>query len=303
MPPSLVAGQAAWSTMGRKLWKVKDFRQSCQTSKVWGGVPEGPAESADEGVKLVNLYGLLRKRAEAGSPVRVGVIGAGKFASMFFSQVPTTPWMQIVAVVELDVERAKASLARTGWAPQSYAAASVDDAVENGTTFLTSDAEELFGCNEIEIVLEVTGNPIAGTHHALRAIAAGKHIVMVNVEADAFARPPDEVDRDDRGAAHGVDVRQRIRGGDAPEVVRVVDDRGEEIRGRQDGLAADTDRCGVITVVEPDEDARVRLTDETLDRILQLAGRDLAPAPATGGELRQSNRLHGPTLRTALTGM
>lgn len=137
----------------------------------------------------MNLYGLLKKRAEAGNPVRVGVIGAGKFASMFFSQVPTTPGMQIVAVVELDVERARASLARTGWEPQAYGAETVADAVENGTTFLTNDAEQVFRCDEIEIVLEVTGNPIAGTHHALRAIAAGKHIIMVNVEADAFVGP------------------------------------------------------------------------------------------------------------------
>ena len=51
-------------------------------------------------------------------------------------------------------------------------------------------------------------------------------------------------------------------------------------------------------IVETDEDARVRCADEALDRLLQLAGRDLARAPAAGGELRQSNRLHALTLRT-----
>lgn len=137
----------------------------------------------------MNLHELLTKRNADGNPVKVGVIGAGKFASMFFSQIPTTPGMHLVTVVDLSTDRAKESLHRTGWADEAYAATSVAEALSSGTTHVTDDAEEIFGCAEIEVVVEVTGNPIAGTDHALRAIAAGKHIVMVNVEADAFVGP------------------------------------------------------------------------------------------------------------------
>lgn len=137
----------------------------------------------------MNLNGLLQHRARQNNPVRVGVIGAGKFASMFFSQVPTSPGIHLTAVVDLDVEHARAALSRTGWAGDRFAATSTEDAVGQGTTYVTSDVQELLDCPEIEVVIEVTGNPIAGTNHALRTISAGKHIVMVNVEADAFVGP------------------------------------------------------------------------------------------------------------------
>lgn len=137
----------------------------------------------------MNLFELLSKRGDAADPVRVGVIGAGKFASMFFAQAHTTPGIHIVGIVDLSLERARASLERTGWAPAESTATSTCDAVANGTTYLTTDAAELFASPEISIILEVTGNPVAGTLHALRAIESGKHIVMVNVEADAFVGP------------------------------------------------------------------------------------------------------------------
>lgn len=137
----------------------------------------------------MNLHQLLTEREEAGRPVRVGVIGAGKFASMFFSQVPSTPGLHLVTVVDLSPERARQSLRRTGWPDEAHGASSLAQALAEGTTYVTGNADELFDCPEIEIVIEVTGNPIAGTGHALRAIAAGKHILMVNVEADAFVGP------------------------------------------------------------------------------------------------------------------
>ena len=54
----------------------------------------------------MNLYRLLQKRADAGRPVRVGLIGAGKFGSMFLSQVPTTPGLKVVAMADLTPDRA-----------------------------------------------------------------------------------------------------------------------------------------------------------------------------------------------------
>ena len=60
------------------------------------------------------------------------------------------------------------------------------DAVQNGTTCITDDAADLFAFDAIECIIEATGHPLAGTRHGLAAIDAGKHVVMVNVEADVL---------------------------------------------------------------------------------------------------------------------
>src|SRR5258708_571054 len=126
----------------------------------------------------MNLHRLLQQRAEAGRPVRVGLIGAGKFGSMFLSQVPTTRGLEVAVIADLDPERARTTCQKVGW----------DAAHLARTRFVTSGAE---ACDapEIEVVVEATGSPAAGIAHARAAIGAGKHIVMVNVEADVLAGP------------------------------------------------------------------------------------------------------------------
>ena len=132
---------------------------------------------------------MLLAREAAGRPVTVGLIGAGKFGTMFLAQVRTTPGMQLVAVADLDVERARAQFRSAGWADAAFAAPSFDEARKRGAAFVTDDAEALIACPGIEVIVEATGVPEVGIGHALGAIAHGKHIVMVNVEADAVAGP------------------------------------------------------------------------------------------------------------------
>jgi len=134
----------------------------------------------------MNLSSLLAARRAAGKPVRVGLIGAGKFGSMILAQARHIEGYQIVGIADLDVAKAKASLARTGWTVDQYAATSMADAVQNGTTCVTDNAADLFACDAVECIIEATGHPLAGTRHGLAAIAAGKHVVMVNVEADVL---------------------------------------------------------------------------------------------------------------------
>jgi predicted homoserine dehydrogenase-like protein len=126
----------------------------------------------------VNLHQLLAARVAAGKPVRVVLIGAGKFGSMFLSQVPTTPGLEIAAIADLSPDRARTACRDVGW----------DDARITATKF-TDDAEAAIARDGIEVVIEATGNPAAGIRHARLAFAAGKHIVMVNVEADALVGP------------------------------------------------------------------------------------------------------------------
>ncbi|MBV9748197.1 MAG: Gfo/Idh/MocA family oxidoreductase [Acetobacteraceae bacterium] len=126
----------------------------------------------------MNLHRLLAERADAGRPVRVVLIGAGKFGSMFLSQVPTTPGLEVAAVADLDPERARAACRAVGWEKERIAA-----------TLFTEDAAAAAALDDAEVVIEATGNPAAGLRHARAAFAARKHVVMVNVEADALAGP------------------------------------------------------------------------------------------------------------------
>src|SRR5688572_4273205 len=132
---------------------------------------------------------MLAERAAEVRPLRVLLIGAGKFGAMFLAQAPRTPGIHVVAVSDLDPQRARAGLARVGWPATRCAARSLDDARRNGTTFLTDDAPGAIASDAVEIVIDATGSPAAGVRHALACCEHGKHIVMVNVEADCLAGP------------------------------------------------------------------------------------------------------------------
>lgn len=126
----------------------------------------------------MNLAALMQARLESDGPVRVGLIGAGKFGSMFLAQVPTTIGLEVAAIADLSLERARSACATVGW----------DEERITATCFLESGAD-LIRRSDVDVVIEATGNPVVGIEHALAAIENGKHIVMVNVEADVLAGP------------------------------------------------------------------------------------------------------------------
>jgi predicted homoserine dehydrogenase-like protein len=108
---------------------------------------------------------------------------------MFLAQARSTPGMQIVAVADRDVGRAARQLAACHWPAEQVAARSCAEAIRTGGTHLTDDADAVIRAPGIEVVIEATGDPRTGIRLALAAIAAGKHLVMVNVEADVVAGP------------------------------------------------------------------------------------------------------------------
>jgi predicted homoserine dehydrogenase-like protein len=137
----------------------------------------------------MNLHKLLKEREAAARPVRVVLVGAGKFGSMYLSQARRTPGIHLLAVADLAPERARASLARVGWEPARLAAKGFDDALKNGTTYVTDDTAAAIAHPATEVVIDATGSPAAGVRNVLMCCEHGKHIVMVNVEADALAGP------------------------------------------------------------------------------------------------------------------
>src|ERR1700688_1282581 len=108
----------------------------------------------------MNLHRLLQQRAAAGRPVRVALIGAGKFGSMFLSQVPTMPGLEIAVIADLDPERAAAQCRTVGW-----------DAARIARTAFVASGTAACAHPAVQIVVEATGNPAAGIAHARAAIA------------------------------------------------------------------------------------------------------------------------------------
>lgn len=137
----------------------------------------------------MNLHAKLVERERLGKPLRIGLIGAGKFGAMYLAQVPKTPGIHLVGIADLAPAGARANLERVGWEPQHFAAATLDRALAERGTHLGDDWEALVSHPAIDIIVEATGNPIAAVSHAMAAFAHGKHVVMVTVEADAFCGP------------------------------------------------------------------------------------------------------------------
>ncbi|MFP4539032.1 MAG: NAD(P)H-dependent oxidoreductase [Dichotomicrobium sp.] len=121
---------------------------------------------------------MAAEQMETGRPVRAGLIGAGKFGSMFLAQVPTIAGLEVTAIADLAPDRARAACRTVGW-----------DEARIGKTAFSDDGCALAGRDDVDVVIEATGHPPAGIAHALAAIEAGKHVVMVNVEADVLAGP------------------------------------------------------------------------------------------------------------------
>src|SRR5450759_3613807 len=132
------------------------------------------SRSTITGTSSPGVCGTCDRNIEPNFPA---LIGAGKFGSMFLSQVPHTPGLEVPVIVDLDPERAREACRTVGW-----------DAARIGATTFTADGAKATS-GHIEVIVEATGNPAAGIRHARAAIAAGKHIVMVNVEADGLAGP------------------------------------------------------------------------------------------------------------------
>src|SRR6266508_2336997 len=97
--------------------------------------------------------------------------------------------MHLAAVADLNVARARSQLASAGWPETQYSGSSLDDALKSGSTFVTDNADALIAYPAVEVIIEATRDPKTGIRCCLNAIENGKHIVMVNIEADAVAGP------------------------------------------------------------------------------------------------------------------
>lgn len=124
------------------------------------------------------LPDLIEKRLTESGPIRAALIGAGKFGSMFLAQLATSPHIRLTSIADLDTGRARKACHTVGMTDEAIAAIS-----------FTSDGLDMIRNGDAEVIIDATGHPAAGIHHALAAMDAGKHIIMANVEADVLAGP------------------------------------------------------------------------------------------------------------------
>jgi predicted homoserine dehydrogenase-like protein len=137
----------------------------------------------------MNLASKFRARAAAGKPVRVGLIGAGKFGTMFLAQARLTPGLHVAGLADLSIPKARERLMAAEYSPEQMAARDLSEAIASGATCVTDDPLAVLAHPAIEVVVEATGDPATGIALCDAAIRHGKHIVMANVEADALAGP------------------------------------------------------------------------------------------------------------------
>jgi len=135
---------------------------------------------------MPQLSAHLEQRASENRPVCVGVIGCGKFATMFLAQARLTRGIHVAVVADINTEKARANLIAAGFSNDEIAAKPQPGQT---TLHLTDDRAAVIADPTIEIIVEATGDPAVGIGSALAAMDARKHIVMVNVEADALAGP------------------------------------------------------------------------------------------------------------------
>ena len=127
----------------------------------------------------MSLHLQLKARAQSGRPIRVGLIGAGKFGSMYLAQVIRTPGVHLVAIADLNPAMAQLNLARVGWKPEQTQARSLDHAIQSGLTHLSDDWQAMIQHPEVEVIVECTGVFIGlwrSTRHDLRFGRLGENL-------------------------------------------------------------------------------------------------------------------------------
>lgn len=133
----------------------------------------------------MSLHRKLLHRAETGRPLRLAILGAGKFGTMVLSQALRLPGLHVLGVADLFPDRARSNMALAGWT-EDRLAPTLDAALAEGRTHVTDDAFGLIRHPAVEIVIDCTGDPIVAVTHILHAFRMGKHVISATVEADAL---------------------------------------------------------------------------------------------------------------------
>jgi predicted homoserine dehydrogenase-like protein len=131
---------------------------------------------------------LERRLNQAKAPIRIGLVGSGEMGTDIVTQCDHMTGITVAAIAEINIEAAKRALQIAGRPPESFVvvetAADFDKALSAGKTAITQDAQLVCRNDRIDVVIDATGKPAVGAEIGLVAMEHGKHLVMMNVEAD-----------------------------------------------------------------------------------------------------------------------
>ena len=141
----------------------------------------------------MGLTNALAQRAAEGRPVRVGLIGAGEMGTDIVTQLGLMPGLALAVLAEMRVDQAWAALDVAGVGRERALACrdagAADDAIRGGRIAIVEDAAIACTAGLVDVIIDATGNPGVGAELSLLAIRHGKHVVMMNVEADVTVGP------------------------------------------------------------------------------------------------------------------
>lgn len=139
-------------------------------------------------IALTGLAKDLAARADTGRPVRIGLIGSGEMGTDIVTRAAMMDGVDVAAIAELNLPSAHKAveIARmgTGHSQDANTTDAINAAIESGKTAITDNADALLEAGLIDVVIDATGVPAVGAEIGLRAMERGKHLVMMNVEAD-----------------------------------------------------------------------------------------------------------------------
>ncbi len=131
---------------------------------------------------------LAARLAATGRPIRVGLIGSGEMGTDIVTQCDQMTGITVAAIAEVRPGAAAKALHIAGRDSGSHRDAntqsSFDAALESGKTALTENAQLVCSSPHVDVVIDATGRPGVGAEIGLTAMEHGKHLVMMNVEAD-----------------------------------------------------------------------------------------------------------------------
>src|SRR5512139_3828635 len=137
-------------------------------------------------------YAVLARREAAGSPIRVGVIGAGATGRAIALQLGTpVPGIRLMGIsnrTPAHAERAYREAGITHW-QSANTAAEAEASIRRGVPVLTDDPAVLLSCAAIDLIVEVTGSVDFAARVVLDALAQKKPVVLVNAELDSLVGP------------------------------------------------------------------------------------------------------------------
>lgn len=141
---------------------------------------------------MIGINSELLERENTGNPVKIGLIGAGQMGVDVVAQVTMMKGIEVVAIADIEIERAREAYKTAGTkalTAQADSAEQADELVAQGKYVYAPDYRVITDMSEIDVMLEATGVPEIGAKVALRSARNGQHLAMMNVETDITVGP------------------------------------------------------------------------------------------------------------------